>query len=184
MNRREPLVLLLLTAVAATASAGVTLTPGHTTPHAIRFTIQFNPLGMSVLRNQTAGAYWVLHDARLQSSQLEVRDAQGNLVPCFDERAIEKFDNTVRRSAFRKVEAGGELPLFELVARQHGELWQLRWGPFVCTALPAGNYTGLVVFESRVNQYFDEGSRTKRKLPNTWLGTVRSDTVGFRLPLH
>jgi len=150
----------------------------------IGVTIEFEPTSRSVLRNQTRRAYWVLHDTMLQPSQLELRDAQGAVVPGFDERATAKFDNTVRKSAFREVVAGGELPLFELRAIQHDELWELRWGPFIYPGLRAGNYTGVVVFESLVHQYFDEETRTKHELSNAWLGTARSDAVAFRLPLH
>ena len=47
-----------------------------------------------------------------------------------------------------------------------------------------GNYTGVVVFESRVSHYFDAKSGATRELPNVWLGTARSEAVAFRLPLH
>jgi hypothetical protein len=159
-------------------------TSGGKSSHPMGLTIQFNPLGTSVLRNQTERAHSVLHDAMLQPSRLEVRDAQGNVVAGFDGRATAKFDNTVRKSAFREVAAGGELPLFELVAVKRDELWELRWGPFRYTGLRAGNYTGVVVFESRVNRYFDEATHATRELPNTWLGTARSEPVSFRLPLR
>lgn len=152
--------------------------------HAAAFTIEFKPRGISVLRNGTARTYSVLHSSNLQPSRLEVRDAQGNLVPSFDARARRKFDNTVEKSAFREVNPGGELPLFELVAIQHDALWELRWGPFSMTGLRPGDYTAIVVFESRVDHYFDAESGTRRELPNVWLGTARSEPVGFRLPLQ
>ncbi len=198
MNRLAELVLVLFAGVACarspkgTVDAAVpeaalvasTPTPGGSMSHPPSFIIQFKPMSTSVLLNQTPRVQWVLHDAMLQPSELEVRDAQGNLVAGFDERATAKFDNTVRKSAFREVAAGGELPLFDLVTVQHDELWELRWGPFRYTGLRAGSYTGAVVFESRVHQYFDEAARVKRELPNTWLGTARSEAVAFRLPLR
>lgn len=166
------------------APGAATLSPAGAVPQTAGLTLEFAPSGISVLRNPTARAYWVLHSSLLQPSRLEIRDAKGNVVPSFDTRAIKKFDNTVEKSAFREVKAGGELPLFDLVVIQQDALWELRWGPFSMTALRPGDYTGVVVFESRVSHYFDAQRGAERELPNVWLGTARSDAVAFRLPLH
>jgi hypothetical protein len=137
---------------------------------------------MSVARNQTARAYSVLHDQWLQPSRLEIRDTSGVLAPEIDERARMKFDNTVRKASFRRVEPGQELPLFELVTQRRGEGWELGWGPFRVGPLPAGRYTAVVVWESRVNRYFDDASSRTRVLPDALIATVRSERTPLRLP--
>jgi hypothetical protein len=92
-----------------------------------------------------------------------------------------KFDNTVRKEAFVRVESGGELPLFALQINPRADQLELGWGPYVIGPLPAGRYVGSVIFESREDHYFDETTHAKRKLDDAWVGTVRSDPVPITL---
>jgi hypothetical protein len=85
-----------------------------------------------------------------------------------------KFDNTIRKEAFVRVESGGELPLFPLQIAPRAEQFELTWGPYVIGPLPPGHYLGTVIFEAREDHYFDEATRTKRRLDGAWIGTVRS----------
>jgi hypothetical protein len=147
---------------------------GGTMTNDAKWTIHFDPQGISTLRNGTGRAYSVLHDSNLQPSRLEVTDAQGKVAPVFDQRSIMKFDNTVRKEAFVRIESGAELPLFPLRINPREDRFELGWGPFLIGPLPVGHYTGTVIFEAREEHYFDEATRTKKRLGDAWVGTVRS----------
>lgn len=146
--------------------------------------IEFEASKLATLRNHSDRAFWILHDSYLQPSRLEVTQADGSLAPSFDTRATKKFDNTVRKSAFRRLDPGGELPLFQLSVSETDSAYELRWGPYRIGPLPRGKYSAAVVWEAHETHYFDEESQKKRALDGAFVGTVRSATVAFDLPLR
>jgi len=148
------------------------------------FSIELDPSKTATLKNQSGQTYFILHDAYLQPSRLEVTGADGSLAPSVDSRATKKFDNTVRKSAFRRLDAGATLPLFELEAIERESAFELRWGPFRIGPLRRGSYTATVVWDSRETHYLDEDTQKKRVQEGAFVGTVRSAAVSFRLPLH
>jgi hypothetical protein len=147
------------------------------------WSIHFQPAGMSTLRNHTGREHWVLHDQRLQPSRLEVKDEGGQVQPVTDRRAVMKFDNTVRKEHFVRVENGGEMPLFQLRIEAGGGEFALGWGPYRVGPLKAGTYTATVIFEARKDRAFDEEKNKDVPVDGALIGTLRSDPVQLRLPL-
>ena len=147
-------------------------------------TIEFEPSKVATLRNHGDRALWILHDDYLQPSRLEVKQADGSLAVTFDTRSNKKFDNTVRKSAFRRLEAGAELPLFELHSSERESAYVLEWGPYRIGPLPRGQYTATIVWESRETHYWDDDTQKKRTLEGAFVGTLRSAPVTLSLPLR
>lgn len=85
--------------------------------------------------------------------------------------------------AFRRLDAGATLPLFQLEAIERGSDFELRWGPFRIGPLPRGSYTATVVWESRETHYLDEDTQKKRPQEAAFVGTLRSAATAFQLPL-
>ncbi len=144
-------------------------------PNDATWTIQFDATRMSTLHNGTQQGASVLHDTYFQPSRLEVHSLDGRLAPSFDTRANKKFDNTVRESAYRRIEGGAELPLFQLRTVERDTEFELRWGPF-------RKYSATVVWEAHETEYVDASGK-KRTLAGVVVGTVRSPAMAFELPL-
>ncbi len=175
--------VLPLPPTAPSAEPSPTLARGNVTNDAT-WTIEFQASQMSTLRNGTQQGFWILHDNYLQPSLLEVRGVDGKHAPSFDTRTNKKFDNTVRQSAYRRIESGAELPLFQLRVVECDAEFELRWGPFRIGPLPAGKYSATVSWQAHETQYFDDASGQKRTLEGAFVGSVRSPATAFELPLR
>ena len=144
--------------------------------------LEWSATGPAVLRNRSTEAFWVLHDQFLQPSALELRTSDGKLLSATDSRANKKFDNTVHRESFQRLEPGAELPLFELRVVPRGELFELKFGPFRFFSVPRGQYQARVVWESTRDRYLDPATGKLQALPGVWLGKVSSNPIELTLP--
>lgn len=169
--------------VAAPSSEPKAPSPGGKVTNNAPLSIQFHAREMSTLHNGSDRAFFILHDNYLQPSRLEVTPSNGTPAAAFDTRSVKKFDATIRKEKFRRVEPNSDLPLFALrVTPQEGG-FELRWGPFRIGPLPAGTYSASVVWEAREAQYFDDASGKNVKLEGAFVGTVRSPPIPLQLPL-
>jgi hypothetical protein len=144
--------------------------------------IELSNAGRAKLVNRSGAPAFVLHDAMLQPSRLELSNADGKPIAARDTRAVMKFDNNAYKESFQSVAAGGELALFELEISPSGQGFELGWGPFRFAAVPRGSYQARVSFESTRDQYLDPDTRRSHKLTGVWLGSAASNTVTLSIP--
>jgi hypothetical protein len=137
---------------------------------------------VATLINRSTSTQWALHDARLQPSELIVASEGGKRWPITDERAIEKFDNTVYAESFQQVAPGATLPLFTLDDKTTAEGSRLEWGPFRVESLPPGRYWLRIEWQTQVQTYFDPKKKRTRALAGVWQGKLSSPWRQITLP--
>jgi len=135
----------------------------------------------ATLVNRSAGPQLVLHDRNLQPSALVVTDAQGTAVAVTDSRDVEKFDNTIRRAAYKSVPAGGTFELFAARATKSSGRYALTWGPYQFRNVAPGHYKARVRWTSAESTYVGEDG-TVHTLAGIWQGVVASPVFDLRLP--
>lgn len=149
---------------------------------------------VAVIRNCSPAPQKLLYDIWLQPSTLILTDRSGQEVRAFDEREVMKYDNTVFCRRFATLPPGKEMPLGESrtnIAGRAGD-FLLYWAEFTFTNLKPGYYTAKVVWESRIDECINLGSRSdivkhKGPLPivkmgNIWKGKVVSNEIEAHLP--
>jgi hypothetical protein len=123
-----------------------------------------------------------LHHAMLQPSKLAVSEVRTGAVVSFsDSRAIAKYDNTVRASAFVELPAGEARLLFETWLVDESSEQRLRWGPFDFEPMKPGAYRLVATFASKHRSGQDEDGRVVT-IPNAWTGSVVSPPLVLTLP--
>lgn len=146
-------------------------------PFEIRLEVVKGPGLAARLINRSPATQPVLHDPRLQASQLVLRDAAGEEVEAFDRRALMKFDPRVYCNLFRPVPRGAELKLEEVRFEREDATWALAWGPFSFEELPAGSYAARVIWSSEAATCQDAVDSEPHPVAGVWLGTVTSNEV-------
>jgi hypothetical protein len=117
----------------------------------------------------------------LQPCQVALTGPHG-AAPAADSRNVRKYDVTVYRRSFQTVPSGGRLVLVERSFEPRGaSAWSLSWGPFVFENLAPGVWEAVATFDSVLDDWFDEASRTMQPNRNAWTGQLRSDAVECRL---
>lgn len=117
----------------------------------------------------------------LQPCELALTGPRG-AAPAADSRNVRKYDATVYRRSFQTVPSGGRLVLVEQSFEPRGaSAWSLSWGPFVFENLAPGPWEAVATFDSLLDRWFDEESRTMETNRNAWTGQLRSNAVQCRL---
>jgi hypothetical protein len=137
---------------------------------------------VATLINRSTTTQWALHDARLQPSELIVASEGGKRWPITDERAIEKFDNTVYAESFQQIAPDAALPLFTLDIKTTAAGTQLEWGPFRVGPLPPGRYWVRIEWQSQVQTYFDSETKRTKQRGGVWQGKLSSAWRPIKLP--
>lgn len=155
--------------------------PAMDSPLEIRTSLDRGPTLKASLRNRSSATQWVLHDLRLQPSELALIDANGGVVPSRDARDAMKFDNTVRRDSYKPLAPGASLDLFQAKAVKKDGRYQMEWGPYRFSGLAPGPYRARVRWTSAHRDVVEEDGSV-REMNGVWLGTVTSAEFTVRLP--
>jgi hypothetical protein len=150
-------------------------------PFEIRLTAKGSELKAVLLVARNSTEKWLLHDAHLQASTLELVSSTGSPQKPYDSRMIMKYDATPYCRLFQTVAPAKTLDLAAVRFRRSRDGYAGQWGPFHFDELPAGDYQARVIWQSDRTQCLDEGTRQMRKLPSVWRGLVRSNQVTLHL---
>jgi len=130
------------------------------------------------VKNCTAKEVRLLHDAKLQPSELALVCGGKTIVPT-DERAHEKFDRTPYAAAFIALAPGEERVLEESYFVSNQGAYDFRWLSFHHTA-PTGTCKIQIRFRSALAEGYEAGKRTK--VDHAWIGSVASNAIEVHLP--
>jgi hypothetical protein len=186
--RKAVLGMALVSCVACATTQGL---PGESieastgkrtgNPFEIRLTAKGSELKAVLIVGRRTADKWVLHEAYLQPSTLEVVSATGSQRKPYDSRMIKKYDTTPYCRLFRKLDPGTKLELGSARFQKSRDGYTGQWGPFHFDELPADEYLVRVIWHSEHTQCLDESTRQMRKLPSVWRGIVKSNQVPLRL---
>ena len=145
---------------------------------------RIDPVGLRAsLVNRSSEEQAFLHDPYLQPSRLVLTNAKGDTLRAFDTRSIKKYDTTVYRSHYRRLDPDEAIVLLEAPFEpDDAGLYAIRWGPFAYAKLPAGRYTAEVEWNSGIDTWRDRTSGRDGRIESVWMGRIASNRVDVVLP--
>jgi hypothetical protein len=133
------------------------------------------------LVNVSTSTQYVFIDSQRQPSKLRLFSVSDDEVTAFDERAREKFDNTVYgKQSYVPLLPGQSRSLLQIDLHREAGHVEGRIGPYRFVLYP-GKYVAIAEWISERNDYLNESGRVM-KHKKVWLGTVQSEK--FELDVH